>query len=150
MILQALTRYYEDLLALGKVTRPGWSKVKVSYGLVLNDEGYLVQLIRLQEEVKRGQKTALVPRELDMPAPAKRTAGVAANFLCDTSSYLLGPMTKESRPAPPSALPLLKSFMRSCSRMWIPLGPARLCGFFSSGIPPAPRSIRPFRRTGRI
>ncbi len=90
MILQALTRYYEDLLALGKVTRPGWSKVKVSYGLVLNDEGYLVQLIRLQEEVKRGQKTALVPRELDMPAPAKRTAGVAANFLCDTSSYLLG------------------------------------------------------------
>ena len=25
-----------------------------------------------------------------MPSPVKRTAGVAANFLCDNSSYLLG------------------------------------------------------------
>ena len=44
MILQALTHYYEDLLALGKMTRPGWATVKVSYGLVLDGEGQLIQL----------------------------------------------------------------------------------------------------------
>ena len=48
MILQALTQYYEDLLALGKIERPGWSKSKVSYGLVLNDEGQLTQLLNLK------------------------------------------------------------------------------------------------------
>lgn len=90
MILQALTQYYEDLLALGKIERPGWSKSKVSYGLVLNDEGQLTQLLHLQTEVARGKKTVLAPQELLVPSPAKRGSGVLANFLCDNSSYLLG------------------------------------------------------------
>lgn len=90
MILQALTQYYEDLLALGKIERPGWSKSKVSYGLVLNDEGQLTQLLHLQTEVARGKKTVLAPQELLVPSPAKRSSGVLANFLCDNSSYLLG------------------------------------------------------------
>ena len=81
MILQALTQYYEDMLALGKIERPGWSKSKVSYGLVLNDEGQLTQLL---------QKTVQAPQELLVPSPAKRSSGVLANFLCDNSSYLLG------------------------------------------------------------
>ena len=90
MILQALTQYYEDLLALGKIERPGWSKSKVSYGLVLNDEGQLTQLLHLQTEVVRGKKTVQAPQELLVPSPANRSSGVLANFLCDNSSYLLG------------------------------------------------------------
>lgn len=90
MILQALTQYYEELLAAGKITRPGWSKAKVSFALDLDEAGQVRQLLHLQREVQRGKKTALVPQELDMPSPVKRTAGVAANFLCDNSSYLLG------------------------------------------------------------
>ena len=90
MILQALTQYYEDMLALGKIERPGWSKSKVSYGLVLNDEGQLTQLLHLQTEVVRGKKTVQAPQELLVPSPAKRSSGVLANFLCDNSSYLLG------------------------------------------------------------
>ena len=90
MILQALTQYYEELLAAGKITRPGWAKAKVSFALDLDDAGQVRQLLHLQREVQRGKKTALVPQELDMPSPVKRTAGVAANFLCDNSSYLLG------------------------------------------------------------
>ena len=90
MILQALTQYYEDLLALGKIERPGWSKAKVSYGLVLNEEGQLTQLVHLQTEVVRGKKTVQAPQELLVPSPAKRSSGVLANFLCDNSSYLLG------------------------------------------------------------
>ena len=90
MILQALTQYYEELLVAGKITRPGWAKAKVSFALDLDDAGQVRQLLHLQREVQRGKKTALVPQELDMPSPVKRTAGVAANFLCDNSSYLLG------------------------------------------------------------
>lgn len=90
MILQALIQYYEELLAAGKITRPGWAKAKVSFALDLDEAGQVRQLLHLQREVQRGKKTALVPQELDMPSPVKRTAGVAANFLCDNSSYLLG------------------------------------------------------------
>ncbi len=94
MILQALTRYYEDLLDLGQIARPGWNNVKVSYGLALDDGGCPIQLFHLQQEVPRGKKTALVPRELLLPAPVKRSVGIAANFLCDNSGYLLGADSK--------------------------------------------------------
>ena len=94
MILQALTHYYEDLLEQGKIGRPGWSQVKVSYGLDLDEEGNLVQLLHLQQEVTRGKKKALVPRELLLPAQVKRSVAVAPNFLRDNSGYLLGADSK--------------------------------------------------------
>ena len=94
MILQALTRYYEDLLAEGKISRPGWVTAKVSYGLVLDEAGRLLQTVPLLTEVEKKNKKALVSREMEVPAPVKRTAGVAANFLCDNSSYLLGADSK--------------------------------------------------------
>lgn len=94
MILQALTRYYEDLLAEGKISRPGWVTAKVSYGLVLDEAGRLLQAVPLLTEVEKKNKKVLVPREMEVPAPVKRTAGVAANFLCDNSSYLLGADSK--------------------------------------------------------
>ena len=90
MILQALTQYYEELLAAGKITPPRLGKSESFLALDLDDAGQVRQLLHLQREVQRGKKTALVPQELDMPSPVKRTAGVAANFLCDNSSYLLG------------------------------------------------------------
>src|SRR5699024_5538677 len=94
MILQALTQYYEDLLAQGKIARPGWAVAKVSWALELGEDGSLLGLFHLQKEVPRGKKTALVPQELLVPQPVKRSSGVAANFLCDTSSYLLGADSK--------------------------------------------------------
>ena len=90
MILQALTRHYEDLLALGRIPRPGWTTAKVSYALALDGDGRVIQLLHLNQQVRHGKKTVWVPQELQMPTPAKRTSGVAANFLCDNSSYLLG------------------------------------------------------------
>ncbi len=98
MILQALTQYYEDLLALGKIERPGWSKTKVSYGLVLNEDGQLTQLTHLQKELVRGKKTVLAPQDHLVPSPAKRASGVLANFLCDNSGYLLG-VDSKGKPA---------------------------------------------------
>lgn len=90
MILQALTQYYEDLLRLGKINRPGWSKQKLNYSLLLSEEGELLQLLHLQQEVQRGNKTVLGSQEMWVPSPVKRSSGIRPNFLCDTSSYLLG------------------------------------------------------------
>lgn len=91
MILQRLTEYYETLLKLGKISPPGWENAfKVSYGLELAEDGTLVQLIPYREEAQRGKKTVIVPRSMRVPAHAKRSSGVAANFLCDNSTYMLG------------------------------------------------------------
>ena len=90
MILQALTRYYQELERREEIAGPGWGPVKVSYALEISVNGTLEQVIPVQTEQQRGKKTVLAPREMILPAPVKRTVGVAANFLCDNSAYLLG------------------------------------------------------------
>ena len=90
MILQALTRYYEDLLAQGKIDAPGWAPSKISYALYLDENGKLIQVVPTMEEVPKGKKTVLQPQSKPLPAAVKRTVGIAANFLWDNSSYLLG------------------------------------------------------------
>nr|WP_300187264.1 type I-C CRISPR-associated protein Cas8c/Csd1 [uncultured Agathobaculum sp.] len=90
MILQALTAYYQTLANRGEIALPGWSKVKVSFALCITDDGVLEQIIPLLTEQPKGKKTVLAPRSFTLPAPVKRSSGVAANFLCDNSSYMLG------------------------------------------------------------
>ena len=90
MILQALTDYYQALEQAGKIDAPGWAPVKVSFALLLSEGGALDQVIDIQTEQPRGKKMVLAPQMLSLPAPVKRTVGVAANFLCDNVSYLLG------------------------------------------------------------
>lgn len=91
MILQALTAYYEQLLRQGKISAPGWDDTfKVSYELRLNDAGQLLQVTDLRASVAKGKKTVLAPRELRVPKHVKRASGIAANILCDNSTYLLG------------------------------------------------------------
>lgn len=91
MILQALTAYYEQLVRQGRLSAPGWDdSFKVSYELRLNDAGQLVSVLDLRTETKMGKKTVLAPRAMRVPAHEKRSSGIAANFLCDNSTYLLG------------------------------------------------------------
>lgn len=90
MILQTLTAYYQTLADRGEIALPGWSKVKVSFALCIADDGVLEQIIPLLTEQPKGKKTVLAPRSFTLPAPVKRSSGVAANFLCDNSSYMLG------------------------------------------------------------
>ena len=90
MILQALTQLYEDLAGRGEISRPGWSKAKISYALCLAEDGSLIQVIPLFVEEQAGKKTVLRPQKILLPAAIKRTAGVQPNFLWDNSSYLLG------------------------------------------------------------
>jgi len=91
MILQALTAYYEQLLAQGKVEAPGWdSRFKVSYELRLGPDGQLLALNDLRQEVPKGKKTVLTPRIMKVPFHKTRTSGVDSRFLCDKSDYILG------------------------------------------------------------
>lgn len=90
MILQALTEYYETLADSGKISPPGWGDVKVSYALCIGAAGALEQVVSVQTEQSKGKKTVLAPQLMRLPAPVKRASGIAANFLCDNASYLLG------------------------------------------------------------
>ena len=90
MILQALTRYYEDLLALGKIDAPGWAPAKISFALYLNENGELTQVVPTMEDVTKGKKTVLQPQVFPLPAAVKRASNIASNFLWDNSAYLLG------------------------------------------------------------
>ena len=90
MILQALTRYYEDLLSRGEIDTPGWTPAKISYALCLDGEGQLTQVIPTMEEVTKGKKTVLQPQVFPLPAAVKRASNIASNFLWDNSAYLLG------------------------------------------------------------
>lgn len=90
MILQALTRYYDDLLARGEIAASGWAPARISYALCLSTAGELEQVIPIMQEVEVGKKTVLRPQEMQLPAAVKRTVGIASNFLWDNSAYLLG------------------------------------------------------------
>ena len=86
MILQTLTRYYEDLVKKGRISKIGWSNIPVSFALCINKEGDLEQVIPLLED--RGSKKS-VPQLFDLPAQFKRTVGVKANFISDNSSIIV-------------------------------------------------------------
>lgn len=90
MILQALVHLYDALSAEGKIARDGWCPGKVAYYLEIDDDGHLLNAVSAMEEKQRGKKTVLLPKVLTIPQQVKRSVQVAPNFLCDTSSYILG------------------------------------------------------------
>lgn len=90
MILQALTKLYEDLAGQGKLERPGWSPTKISYALCIDADGTLIQTVPLFEEAIQGKKTVLRPQSVILPSAVKRSSGVLPNFLWDNAAYILG------------------------------------------------------------
>ena len=90
MILQALTEHYRTLADQGITPAFGWSNVRVSYVLCLGKDGALERVISAQTQQQKGEKRVLAPQLMKLPAPVKRSSGIAANFLCDNSAYMLG------------------------------------------------------------
>lgn len=89
MILQALTDYYKELAKKGKIARPGWGKVKVSFALILDEDGKLTRILPLSTTTPDGKKS--MPQELELPIQFKRSGSNAPSyFLCDNSQYCLG------------------------------------------------------------
>ena len=87
MILQALVRCYEALAERGELEKEGWSPVKVSWGLELDADGQVKSLLLMGGTDAKGRQ---IPRVMKLPDPVKRASGIATNFLCDNSSYILG------------------------------------------------------------
>lgn len=87
MILQALVRCYEALAERGELEKEGWSPVKVSWGLELDADGQVKSLLLMGGTDAKGKQ---IPRVMKLPDPVKRASGIATNFLCDNSSYILG------------------------------------------------------------
>lgn len=58
MILQALARYYDDLLQQGKISAPGWTKVKISYALDIGLDGQLKQVIPTRQDETKENRAA--------------------------------------------------------------------------------------------
>ena len=90
MILQALVKYYEDLEKQGKLPRQGWCQEKVSYGINLSTDGNIKNIIWLKDEIQAGKKQIWTSKTMSVPAMLTRSSGIATNFLCDNSKYLLG------------------------------------------------------------
>ena len=90
MILEALVKQYENLAAQGKVSEEGWCQIKVSYAINLSQEGKITGIVSLKKVEERGNKTVSTPALRTVPEMVTRSSGVAANFLCDNSKYILG------------------------------------------------------------
>lgn len=92
MILQALTRYYDILSSdpESDIAPPGYSSTGVSFALNISEQGTLLDVFPLFEQVQRGKKMEDKPRRMIVPEQVKKASGISANFLCENSAYILG------------------------------------------------------------
>lgn len=88
MILHALNSYYQRMLDDPDAEMPafGTSVENISFALVLGEDGSLRDIEDLREPVRK----KLRPRKMQVPAAEKKASGIKANFLWDTTSYVLG------------------------------------------------------------
>lgn len=88
MILHALNSYYERMLNTPDSGMPafGTSIENISFALVLGEDGSLREVEDLREQ--DGKK--FWPRKMPVPAAEKKASGIKANFLWDTTGYVLG------------------------------------------------------------
>ena len=93
MILQALVRCYEALAERGELEKPGWSPVKVSWGLELNADGQVKSLLPLGS---MDAKSKQFSRTMTLTNKLKSTSRASSNFLWDNSEYILGLGKKEN------------------------------------------------------
>lgn len=83
MILSSLVAYYEQMQRdhPGQIARPGWCTRNVGFIAEISPEGELLNIV--PSEQKKGWERLV-------PAQVKRSSGVAANFLCDTPTRMMG------------------------------------------------------------
>ena len=90
MILQALYEYYTAMAAQGKMARRGWSPAKVSFALLIDEQGTLLDVLRLKEEGTEGKEGSGGSQGYAAAQAGDANSGIKANFLCDNASYFLG------------------------------------------------------------
>jgi CRISPR-associated protein Csd1 len=92
-VLQALNRYYDRMAARHEAERPGYSREKISFAVVLAMDGFAIDVIDLRDH--SGKKPQ--PRLCEVPAVVKRTAGILPNVLWDKTAYTLGRTAGEGK-----------------------------------------------------
>lgn len=88
MLLQSLVKLYEAWVDKGEIEKLGWNPVKISYGISLDEEGNVDEIIHLKTNAPKGNKE--IPSLISLPMPVKRSVGVASNFLYDNATYVFG------------------------------------------------------------
>ena len=88
MLLQSLVKLYEAWAEKGEIEKLGWNPVKISYGISLDEEGNVDEIIHLKTNAPKGNKE--MPSLISLPMPVKRSVGVASNFLYDNATYVFG------------------------------------------------------------
>ncbi len=83
-ILASLVRAYERM---ADAPAPGYSVEKIGWAIPLLDDG---EPAGPPIDLRSGEGRRTAPRPVQVPRPTKRTSGVAANFLWDKTSYVLG------------------------------------------------------------
>ncbi|NPV91073.1 MAG: type I-C CRISPR-associated protein Cas8c/Csd1 [Firmicutes bacterium] len=123
MIINSLYKHYQTLLndPGSGISRPGFSRAKVTDCLVVSGDGKLVGVIDLR--VERNKKH--VSREMNVPEQVKRSSGVAANFMCDNCSYVLG-LRQRNKPDKPDRI-------RQCYTAFVSLHKSILTGLNDEG-----------------
>ncbi|MFL0808600.1 MAG: type I-C CRISPR-associated protein Cas8c/Csd1 [Oceanobacter sp.] len=88
MILSALNTYYDRLAEQGntELAPYGFSQEKISYALVINPKGELVDVVNLMDT--SGKKPRPSMRQVSQPP--KRAVNIAPCFLWDKTGYVLG------------------------------------------------------------
>jgi CRISPR-associated protein Csd1 len=87
VIIQSLVRYY-DILAgddTVKIPKTGYTNAKISFALVISNDGELTNILDLRTDGKKKQ-----PKLMDVPYQKPRTVGVSPYFTCDTAKYIFG------------------------------------------------------------
>jgi CRISPR-associated protein Csd1 len=92
-ILQALERHYRRLAERSEVYSPGWGREKFGFCVVLSRDGKPLWIEDVRDS--SGKKPKL--KDYEVPAAAKRTVGIAPNFLWDKTAYALGRTASESK-----------------------------------------------------
>ena len=86
MIIQSLCRYYDILNEEGKVPVKGYSKAKVSFAIVLDDEGRLKNFI----DLRTGDKKPLPDIKIVPIQKSRSCKNPPPYFLSDNAKYVFG------------------------------------------------------------
>lgn len=89
-ILASLVRAYDRLEDAPPF---GFSSEKIGFLISLGDDGAIAHPV----DLRTGEGKKKTAPQMFVPAPAKRTAGIAPNFLWDKTSYVLGVTAAEGK-----------------------------------------------------
>jgi CRISPR-associated protein Csd1 len=92
--LASLAHAYDRMADRGEVPPFGYSTEKISFVISLNEDGTPAGM---PADLRSGEGKKRVARPMAVPQPAKRTSGVASNFLWDKTPYVLGVTAGEGK-----------------------------------------------------